>query len=87
MENSIGSNFIWIGRSNNDARVKVDWSTLMPQFFDGGLGLVDPDNQCKALLAKFVVMAMLPAQGIWSELRLNRLLDIKSSTGGFGNHL
>ena len=44
------------------------WSTLMMQFSDGGLGLVDPDNQCKALLAKFVVRALFPAQGIWPEL-------------------
>ena len=58
-------NFIWIGRSNNDARANVAWSTLMMQFSDGGLGLVDPDNLCKALLAKFVVRAMLPAQGLF----------------------
>ena len=43
--------------------------------------MVDPDSQCKALLAKFVVRAMLPAQGIWSELLLNRLVDIKPSMG------
>ena len=54
-------NFIWIGRSNNDACVKVAWSTRTTQFSDGGLGLVDPDNQCKPPLAKFVVRAMLPA--------------------------
>ena len=75
-------NFIWIGRSNNDARAKVAWSTLTTQFSDGGLGLVDPDSQCKALLAKFVVRAMLPGQGIWSNFLLNRLFDIKPSTGG-----
>ena len=81
-------NFIWIGRSNNDARAKVAWLTLTTQFSDGGLGLVDPDSQCKALLANFVVRAMLPAHGILSELLLNRLLNIKPSTwGGFGNHL
>ena len=61
-------NFIWIGRSNNDDRVKVALLTLTTQLFDGGLGLVDQDSQCKALLAKFVVRAMLPTQGIWSEL-------------------
>ena len=75
-------NFIWIGRSNNDARAKVAWSTLTTQFSDGGLGLVDPDSQCKAFLAKFVVRAMLPGQGIWSNFLLNRLFDMKPSMGG-----
>ena len=74
-------NFIWIERNNNDARAKVAWSILTTQFSDGGLGLVDPDSQCKALLAKFVVRAMLPTQGLWSKLCLNQLFDIKPSTG------
>ena len=63
-------NFIWLGRTNNDAHAKVACSTLTEQFFYGGFGLVDPDNQCNALLEKIVVRAMLPAQGIWSELLL-----------------
>ena len=80
-------NFIWIGKSNNDAHAKVAWSILTSQFSDGGLGLVDPNSQCKALLAKFVVRAMLHGQGIWSELLLNRLIDINRLWGGYGNHL
>ena len=58
-------------KSNNDVRAKVAWLTLTTQFSDGGLGLVDPDSQYKALLAKIVVRDMLSAQGIWSELLLN----------------
>ena len=56
--------------------------TLTTEISNGGLGMVDPDNQCKALLAKFVVRAMLPAKGIWSELLLNRLVDTKPCIGG-----
>ena len=55
----------------------------MMQFSDGGLGLVNLNIQCTALLAKFVVRVMLLTQGIWSELLLNRLVDIKPSMGGF----
>ena len=61
--------------------MKVASSTLTTQFSNGGLGLVDQDSQWKAVLAKFVVRAMLLGQGIWSELLLNRLVDIKPSMG------
>ena len=48
-------NYIWSGKEDNVSRAKVVWSILTTPKSRGGLGLIDPLAQSKALLAKFVV--------------------------------
>ena len=48
-------NNIRSGKENHVARAKVAWSILTTPNSRGGLGLIDPLSQSKALLAKFVV--------------------------------
>ena len=66
-------NYIWGGKTCQNKRPKVAWAVLIAPRRNGGLGLVDPESQCKALLSKFVSRAMLPMQGIWSQLMMHRL--------------
>ena len=47
-------NYIWGGKTGQGKRPKVAWAVLIAPRQNGGLGLVDPEAQCKALLSKFV---------------------------------
>ena len=55
---------IWnyLGSSNDGshAREKVSWSTIVKPLDHGGLGIVDPLQKSKALLAKLVIRGLLP---------------------------
>ena len=66
-------NYIWGGKTGQDKRPKVAWAVLIAPQQNGGLGLVDLNSQCKALLSKFVCRAMLLMQGVWSQLMMHRL--------------
>ncbi len=52
-------NFIWNGKAAN-ARAKVKWETLVLLVPQGGLGIIDPKTQSKALLAKLLVKGLAP---------------------------
>ena len=55
---------------------------MIAQRQNGGLGLVDPESQCKALLSKFVCRAMLPMQGVWRPVMMHRLSTMCPKIGG-----
>ena len=44
---------------------KVAWSIITQPKHKGGLGLIDPFMQSKALLAKHVVRSLLPREELW----------------------
>jgi len=60
-------NFIWGGK-DAPARAKVKWDTLALPTAQGGLGIIDPKTQSKALLAKFLVRGLTPGEEPWKEL-------------------
>ena len=49
---------------------------------EGGLGLIDPMFQCKALLGKFVVRSMLPGNEPWKLLLHERMKELVPFRGG-----
>ena len=59
-------NFIWSGKDKDNVRAKVAWKTLIQPKSKGGLGLIDPWQQSKALLSKFLVCSLRPDAGPWS---------------------
>ena len=65
--------FIWSGKDNPRAAARVSWSWLTQPRAKGGLGLIDPLMQSRALLAKMVVRCLLPGKGCWKVLLRNRL--------------
>jgi hypothetical protein len=50
-------NFIWGGKAIR-TRAKVKWDSLVLPSSNGGLGIIDPKAQSKALLAKLLVRGL-----------------------------
>ena len=66
-------NFIWSGREGGRACAQVAWTTLILPKSKGGLGLIDPEDQSKALLAKLIVRGKLPGTEPWKMLLKARM--------------
>jgi hypothetical protein len=60
-------NFIW-GDKDGLARAKVKWDTLTLPTTQGGLGIIDPKAQSKALLAKLLIRGLSPGGEPWKKL-------------------
>ncbi|KAI5078103.1 hypothetical protein GOP47_0007927 [Adiantum capillus-veneris] len=65
--------FLWSGRDRGPARAKVAWPVITLPTAQGGLGIVDPACQSRALLGKLVVRGLLPGTEPWKELLLQRM--------------
>ena len=75
-------NFIWAGEDRCHIRAKVAWSTLIAPKIHGGLGIIDPMDQCMALLTKFIVRGLLPGNAPWKQLLKQRLYRCAPPMGG-----
>ena len=75
-------NFLWGSTDFNYVRPKVAWKTIIVPTSQGGLGLVDPLIQCKALLAKFIVRGLLPGNELWKMFLQLRMKEVFPKTGG-----
>ncbi len=69
-------NFIWSGKASN-ARAKVKWETLVLPTAHGGLGIIDPKAQSKALLAKLFIRGLAPGGEPWKELLRHKANQVK----------
>ena len=52
--------FLWSGRDHETTSAKAAWGCLIKVKNQGGLGLVDPIDQSKTLLGKFMVRSLQP---------------------------
>ena len=75
-------NFLWSGGDGRPARAKVAWSVITLPPSHGGLGIIDPICQSRALLGKFVVRCLLPGSEPWKLLLLSRLGQRVPAAGG-----
>ena len=75
-------NFIWVGEDKSHVRAKVAWSTLITPKQYGGLGIIDPLDQCMALLAKLIIRGLLPGHAPWKQLLMQRLYSCAPPMGG-----
>ena len=75
-------NFLWSGGDGRPARAKVAWPVITLPTSMGGLGIVDPACQSKALLGKFIVRGLLPGVEPWKDLLLQRIQHYSPATGG-----
>ena len=75
-------NFLWYGRDGSPARAKVAWSLIVLPTEQGGLWIIDPVCQSRALLGKFVVWGLLPGPEPWKEFLLQRLCICTPVAGG-----
>ena len=78
-------NFIWGNTITEHPIAKVAWSVLIQSKQQGGLGLIDPFMQSKALIAKHVVRSLLPGEELWKKLWMRHLHKVKPSVGGQWN--
>ena len=76
------SNLLWSGGEGAFARAKVAWSTLTLPKSKGGLGLIDPENQSKAMLAKLLVRGLLPGNETWKMILQSRIEGLLPKNGG-----
>ena len=75
-------NFLWSGGDGRPARAKVSWSVISLPTACGGLGIVDPACQSRALLGKLIVRGLMPGEEPWKELLLYRIQRCTPTTGG-----
>ena len=74
-------NFLWSGREGTSAAAKVSWEVISLPTKQGGLGIIDPLDQSRALLAKLVVRGFMPGQECWKELFLRRCYECAPRNG------
>ena len=75
-------NFLWSNNPEHNDRVKISWQTIILLTLQGGLGVIDPFTQCKALINKFIIRSMLPFENPWQHILKWRTSAYHPSTGG-----
>lgn len=54
-------NFLWSGTDGTrDTRARVRWQTVILPCEEGGLGIIDPEIQSRALISKLLVRGLFP---------------------------
>ena len=75
--------FIWGNNVSDNSVAKVAWTVLIQSKRKGGVGLIDPFMQSKALISKHVVRSsLLPRVELWKKLWIRHLHNVKPSTSG-----
>jgi hypothetical protein len=64
-------NFIWGGKASN-TQAKVKWDSLTLPLSSGGLGIIEPNTQSEALLAKRLSRGLAPGGEPWKEILRHR---------------
>ena len=70
-----------VGRAGEQSMAKVAWSVITLPKGKGGLGIVDPVDQCRALLSKLIVRGFLPGTEIWKTLLRDRIAQCAPVVG------
>ena len=61
-------NFLWSGHDGSaDTSARVRWETIIQPIVEGGLGVIDPEMQCRALFTKFIVRGFFPGNEAWKS--------------------
>ena len=77
---SLIRNFLWGGKNGPRAVAKVAWDVLIRPKSQGGMALIDPLIQSRALLRKFVVRGLLLGTEAWKGMLLNKLIQLSPKT-------
>ena len=77
-------NYLWAGYdASHDTRDRVAWHTCILPRSQGGLGIIDPLMQSRALISKCIIQGLFPGDEPWkSFLRHAVLHSTPSITGG-----
>lgn len=79
--------FFWSGSDGSiDTRARVRWSTLILPRSEGGLAIIDPEIQIRALLSKLIVRGLFPGNEPWKKFFSAALLTVAPSHGTRDGH-
>lgn len=80
-------NFLWSGHDGTiDTRARVGWATIILPTAEGGLGIIDTEMQCRALLTKFIVCGLFPGNETWKMLFRSILHTVTPRLGTRDGH-
>ena len=79
------TNFLWSRGDGRLAKAKVAWPVITLPTSQGGLGIVDPVCQSKALLGKFIVRGLFPEWSLGRPCFFSGFSSILRSLGGLGS--
>lgn len=61
-------NYLWAGSDGTeDTRARVAWPTCFLPIDQGGLGIIDPEIQSKALISKCIIRGLFPGNEPWKS--------------------
>ena len=66
-------NLLWFGNDVVTCRSKVAWDVVIRPTKRGGLGIIDPICQSRALMVKFIVRGLLPGTELWKTMLFSRV--------------
>jgi hypothetical protein len=76
-------NYIWSGKDGSrQCPAKVAWSSLILPKNCGGLKLIDPKLQMKALMVKLFIRGLLPGPAPWRSLLTHQINSLRPKKGG-----
>lgn len=76
-------NFLWLGfDGTRDTRAKVAWHTIILPREQGGLGIIDPEAQSRALISRFIIRGLFPGSEPWKIFLRAAVLQCSPRKGG-----
>lgn len=61
-------NYRWAGSDGtHDTRARIAWHTCILPREEGGLGIIDPEMQSKALISKCIIRGLFPGNEPWKS--------------------
>ncbi|MCO5581462.1 hypothetical protein L7F22_035347 [Adiantum nelumboides] len=81
-------NFLYGGSNGtHDTCARVRWSTVILSTSQGGLGIIDPEMQSRALLTKLIVRGLFPSNEPWKMLLQSDLDTVTPTYGVRDGHI
>lgn len=76
-------NYLWAGTDGSeDTRARVAWHTCFLPIDQGGLGIIDPEIQSKALISKCIIRGLFPGNEPWKSFLRHAVQHSVPQRGG-----
>ena len=76
-------NYLWAGSDGtHDTRARVAWHTCILPREQGGLGIIDPEMQSRALISKCIIRGLFPGNEPWKSFVRHAVLHSTPVRGG-----
>ena len=76
-------NYLWAGSDgSHNTRARVAWHTCILPRSQGGLGIIDPEMQSRALISKCIIQGLFPWNEPWKSFLRHAVLHSTPVGGG-----